>query len=328
MIEPPVFSQSLAILAKEGVDPLKDSFAGISPVISKLGTGKAVAVLLAAMFAKKVIDEHGAFWFTQREAPLGAALGFPDVFLTLFPVKLAEAALAVGDVGTLDEHLLELRDSLNRNPAPSSVQKLGPAQYQELLDPELVNFVIVDEDRVKRALALTAGQAVDTLRVAIRMAEVSPQIRDAVTAAWITPMQQLDSLVPLQEQIEESSRAIERFVRMFATKATGAPAAESFWIDKVFNSAELKKDQVFGVFSLDTTRPLISGIETPRIYAVNAAELQGKLDDGDALADKWRAELHKLCDTQGTLAFVRSTIPHAAQEANAAAVMHALSQVG
>lgn len=318
MTEPAIIFRALALLKKENVDPLQDSFAdmsAISAVVQKMGTGKTAAVILAAAFARKLAAVHGAFWFMQREAPLGLALGFPDVLLSLSPVALAEAALEQGDIGVLDTRLRELDESLNRQPSHDGIRKLSPMIYQELFDPEFVRFVVVDTARVEQALAMSAGQAARELREAIASVITEPAQRTSIEAAWVDPIQNLDDSVALSRQISRAPRAIERFVRMFATVSASAPAAATFWSDKVFDSASLEKGCIFGVFPRETTRPLLDEAGIPRVYFVDAAQLEGRLEGGDLSAEQWRANLRRLSRSKGALAFVRATGPDMAQEA-------------
>jgi hypothetical protein len=313
--EPAIFSQALAILAKEGVDPLKDSFADFAPIIRKRGAGKTVAVMLAAMFARKLATEHGAFWFIQRDAPLGAALGFPKVFFTFSPVTLTEATLAQGDVGALDTRERELRESLNKYLTPIGAEKLTPALYQELLDPGFVRFIVLDPARVEQALNMPAKHAVQELCEAIDASVSEPARRDSIDAMWLDPLEKLEGQVALREQIARAPRAIERFVHMFATVSASEPAAASFWPGKVFNSTLLEKGRVFGVFPLETTRPLMNEVEIPRVYLVDAEQLRGRLEGSDVSAEQWRAELRLLSHAKGALAFARATVADAAAEA-------------
>ncbi|HYD61331.1 MAG TPA: hypothetical protein VEC35_13285 [Noviherbaspirillum sp.] len=316
MIHPPIISQALRLLAKEGADPLQDSFADIAPVIQRRA-GKAAAVIGAAMLADRFVAEHGAFWFVQRESPLGVSLGFPDALLSFSPVRLVEAVLEQDDIGALDARERELRESLGKHRSQQGTSKLSPALYQELFDPEFVRFCVVDDARVHRALNMSAGHATREMRSAIAAAVPDLARRALIEAAWLAPFKNLDDSASLCGQIPQASRAIERFVRMFATVSIGTPAAASFWSANVFDGASLENGRIFGVFPRETTRPLIDAVEVPRVYLVDAAQLQRRLEGGRASGEQWRAELCRLSDRTGRLAFFRATGGDLAQEAAA-----------
>src|SRR6516225_546495 len=63
---------------------------------------QAVALGLAGIYAARLISQHQAFWFPNREALEGAALGFPEALLVISPFGAVAEALSRGDLPKLD----------------------------------------------------------------------------------------------------------------------------------------------------------------------------------------------------------------------------------
>lgn len=330
---PPVYEQALHALdtaCKQGgvtrFDPLRTPFAEVAPVVDRLlgapfdpdnAKHKAVALGLAAMLGERLKDEHGAFWFSQREAPFGAAMGFPNLMLVLSPLDLVEAALREEGAAALDRRLDELRESVQRAladiPTGANGARLSGEQYRSLFDPEQVQLLVVDPERVGAAGAMPAASAAELLRDAIAAAAgLDPTVREELVERWVRPLEALDPARPLKEQAEREPRAIERFCRLYGALASTAPAAEAFWADVAFRlllvegtsapetspnargtdgrealaralsslpAQPLQGARLLGMFPLESARPLVP--QAPgapaRLYAVDDADLRARL---------------------------------------------------
>src|SRR5690242_11179079 len=132
MTTPPAHAAALgellaALRARGVADPLSAPLAALEvPLRSLLPEPfdleqpghAAIALGLGALVGAKLAAERGAFWFPQREAEGGAALGFPEVLLEVRPVELAASALADRSVDELHRFVSALSSRLAavRNP--------------------------------------------------------------------------------------------------------------------------------------------------------------------------------------------------------------------
>lgn len=351
---PPLFQQALAHLAaaakQHGVaafDPLTTPFARLQPLVGKL-PDNGLLIVLGAMLGARIANEHGAFWFPQREATLGAALGFPDALIAVTPLDLAQRALATGDLAALDRQEQELRTSLAAARGDQSLDELLVADdYRALFDPAFVYFLIVDPQRVAAALALPAARALELVRDAIASAAtLLPNVRASLDAVWATPLARLQGSATLNDSAAEEPRAIESFVRLYAGVASSGAADESFWADAVFplvqgDAAEpaAAGARLLGVFGVESAMPVVPTIgKRARLYLVEASDLPARLHAIDAahalapellaIANKRLAELDELrARTHApslALAFRRVTEAELPHEAAAPKVSDAL----
>ncbi len=356
---PEIFSRALAhieVVARDrGVafDAATTPFAALTPLTAHVPRGPFV-ISLAALWSERAMKEHGAFWFPQREAPLGAALGLPDALLALAPVELAQSALEKNNLADLDDRARELRESLARardegaTAAAVRGEQLSAEDYRALFDPAFVHFLAVDEARVAAALAMTTAQARTNLGDAIASAVSDPVKREALEGLWLRPLARLDDARPLADHAPREPRAIEAFVRLFAAHAGTGAADESFWADVVLRRASpsevapglvpggdaaTAESRLLGVFRTEAARALVPKLGgRARFYVVDANDLPSlALDDSASrlteqlrdIATRRLDELAKLRG-KGALAFRRLTEAELPHEALAASVSAAL----
>lgn len=348
---PPIFARAMAHLAgvardqKIAFDVDTTPFAALAPLVTHVPRAPLV-LSLAALWAARASKEHGAFWFPQREAPLGAALGLPDALVALAPVELAQAALDKNRLAELDDRARELRESLSRardddaTAAAVRGEKLGVEDYRALFDPAFVQFLAVDEARVTAALALRVADARALLADAIVSAVSDPVKREALEGLWLRSLVRLDAGASVAEQARREPRAIEAFVRLFAARASTGAADESFWADVVLTAASsvdhAPGPRLLGVFRPEGARALVPSLGgRARAYLVDARDLQARLappvgarptalsDDLREIAERRLDELSRLRD-KGALAFRRLTEAELPHEALAPAVSEAL----
>jgi hypothetical protein len=309
---------ALAVLLRDARVPDDATFAQLAPVLSRIPPA-ARTVTLAARFAQRAMQTHGAFSFPQRETPLGC-LGFPRALVAIDPYALAESALA-SDVAQLDAREAELARAFADTPREGPA--LGVADYARAFDPAFVQFVLLDRARVERALTLPAAQAGGLLRDAVR-ASLDPTTADALIDAWCAPLER------------DEPRARERFVRLFAATAHGAPAEEGFWADVAFRgSTGSSGPRVLGVFLIEGTAAVVPG-PMPRLYTVDAARAR-ELDASTAaprgdIVDTARAiraevaQLARQAHAGIALAFRRATANELADDGGALKVSEALQR--
>src|SRR5229473_2601842 len=228
-IAPPHIASALeqiksAIRSVDGrsIDELTTPWAEIEKSIIKLLGGafridradhQTIALGLAGMYAARLSKQHQAFWFPNREALEGAALGFPEALLVVSPFGAVAEALSRGDLAKLDAFASEIAASLAQArfsaTGSSALTKLGPDDYQRIFDPSFVQFVAVDPTKAKA-------------------------IWDANVARIITVLQRLDPARKLREQAEKAPRVFELMTHLFATVDASGLAPEEFWAGVVF----------------------------------------------------------------------------------------------
>src|SRR5260370_1032450 len=138
------------------IDELTTPWAEIEKSIIKLLGGafridradhQTVALGLDGMYAARLIQEHQAFWFPNREALEGAALGFPEALLVVSPFGAVAEALSRGDLPKLDAFASEIAASLAQArfsaTGSNTLTKLGPDDYHLIFYPTIVPFLAV-----------------------------------------------------------------------------------------------------------------------------------------------------------------------------------------
>jgi len=132
---------ALQQLQGKPVDLLQVSWAELEASALKLIGGtfqvnnpnhQGLALGLAGAFAERMANEHGAFWFPNRDSPEGATLGFPDAIIMLSPFGAVMDALGQGKLAKLEDLAADIRKSLAQvRFAPGGTQSLG-AEGQKL----------------------------------------------------------------------------------------------------------------------------------------------------------------------------------------------------
>ncbi len=255
-IAPPHIASALeqiksAIRSVDGrsIDELTTPWAEIEKSIIKLLGGafridradhQTVALGLAGMYAARLIEQHQAFWFPNREALEGAALGFPEALLVVSPFGAVAEALSRGDLAKLDAFASEIAASLAQArfsaTGSSALTKLGPDDYQRIFDPSFVQFVAVDPTKAKAVWDANVARLITDLRDALSRAgaRFPKEARTLVEARIITVLQRLDPARKLREQAEKAPRVFELMTHLFATVDASGLAPEEFWAGVVF----------------------------------------------------------------------------------------------
>ncbi len=231
------------------IDELTTPWAEIEKSIIKLLGGafridradhQTVALGLAGMYAARLIQEHQAFWFPNREALEGAALGFPEALLVVSPFGAVAEALSRGDLPKLDAFASEIAASLAQArfsaTGSNTLTKLGPDDYQRIFDPSFVQFVAVDPTKAKTVWDTNVARLITDLRDALSRAgaRFPKEARTLVEARIITVLQRLDPARKLREQAEKAPRVFELMTHLFATVDASGLAPEEFWAGIVF----------------------------------------------------------------------------------------------
>lgn len=195
-----------------------------------------VALGLAAAFGARLAKESGAFWFPSREAPEGAALGFPDALVMLSPFSAVLEALSVAKLERLDEIAKEIRNSLAQVKfSGQGAQRLGPLDYQSLFDPGYVQVLAMDRAKVDAAFALSPDRLAIDIREALSRARQLPeQAKKQLETQLVGSLGRLERGKPMLEQVPKAPRLGELVAHLFGATATSGSAPEELWTDVVF----------------------------------------------------------------------------------------------
>jgi hypothetical protein len=353
MLEPPLFARAFAALAAhaaapwtEGSTSSRTSMVTLASALPRLDP-RVQAAALCACVGRQLAATHRAFWFAQREEPLGFAMGFPRALVPFSVSTVVDDALAHGDLARIDRAIAVLGAQLdgtrptNARAQPHGLSELDAERYQALFDPSLVQPMIVQRTRIAAALATTASAAAERVRSALT-AVVNPVERESLDDAWRAPLLRMDPSMPLVACAATAPRAVEAFVALAAVAAAGAPAEEGFWADVVLAPvarAHAGEARVLGVFVPSAVAPIVAGAEPARSFVIAGdagAALLEELSsvsivraDAEsahpllAAASAHRAELRALAaraTEAAPLAFRRLTVADASREVAAAAV--------
>ncbi len=233
---------------KKQIDPLTTPWAEIESSVIKLLGGafqmerpehQAVALGLSAMFGARLVRDHQAFWFPNREAMEGAVLGFPEALVMLSPFGAVVEALRGARLAKLDERARELASSIGQVKfSPSAAMgtpRLSPLDYQRLFDPGFVQFIVLDPVKADQAWNSSPDTLLREVRQALgRVGSALPEDgKQQFEGQFVMALKRLDPAVPLLKQIERAPRVAELVGHLFATAGATGSAAEELWQDVV-----------------------------------------------------------------------------------------------
>jgi hypothetical protein len=250
--QPPVVMAALQQLRaairsvdRREIDELKTPWAEIEKSIIKvLGGGfeiqrpdhQAIALGLSGIYAARLMAEQQAFWFPNREALEGGALGFAEALLVVAPFGAVADALSHGNLARLDEMSKEIGTSLAKarfspGAAPGVPAKLTPEDFQRLFDPGFVQFVALDSAKLKSAWESKPPQILNEVRDAFSRIgnKLPPEVRGQLETRLVSLLQRLDPALGLLEQAPRAPRVIELVTQLFAGADATGLAPEEFW---------------------------------------------------------------------------------------------------
>ncbi|WNZ58873.1 hypothetical protein QEG98_22310 [Myxococcus sp. MxC21-1] len=234
------------------VDLLKAPWGEVEPAIAQLTGGQfqvnkpehqTIALGLAGAFALRLIQEHQAFWFPNRDSPEGATLGFPEAIIMLSPFGAVMDSLGQGKLARLEDLASDIRRSLGQarfggNPAQAlggQAPKLTPVDYQRLFDPGFLQFVVLDPKKAATALETKPDGLARDVRNALGRTQppLPPEARQQFEGQIVQSLQRLDTTKSLIDQAERAPRLAELMAHLFGTIGGTGSAPEDFWHDLV-----------------------------------------------------------------------------------------------
>jgi hypothetical protein len=296
------------------IDPLTAAWAEIEKgIIPHLGGPFSqqnprhldVAFMLASALAERLRRELGSFWFQNRSTPHGATVGFPDTILVFSPFETVFEALGRSQLAMLTNITGELRAAVARgkaahnHPVAEGGRQLGPAEYQRIFDPGLVQFVALDPAAVKQALDAT-GEA--TLRdFEHGFSKLSPQIPEQARAQVSREVQGALKRLPAAEaignQVPRAPQLIE-FVTLAqaGSAATGIAPAE-FWEQLLLPLLHVGAPESFADLDEEEVAAYKDGTE-PLLLYVDVVPYQVPSADEDGLLGVFPANQVRLLDAR------------------------------
>ncbi len=226
------------------VDLLKVPWTEIEASIPKLLGGafqvndpnhQGLALGLAGAFAERMFNEHGAFWFPNRDSPEGATLGFPDAIIMLSPFGAVMESLSQGGkLSKLEDLAADIRRSLGQvrfAPGAAGQQKLGPEEYRRLFDPGFLQFVVLDAAKAKSTFEAKPDALARDVREALGRTQppLPQEARQQFEGQIVQSLTRLDAAQPLSEQMDRAPRIAELMGHLFATIGGTGAAPEEFW---------------------------------------------------------------------------------------------------
>jgi hypothetical protein len=195
-----------------------------------------VALGLAAAFGQRLASELGAFWFPSREAPEGAALGFPDALVMLSPFSAVLESLARAKLEHLDEIAKDIRTSLAQVKfSGQGAQRLSPVDYQSLFDPGYVQLLALDAAKVEQAFQLPPDRlAIDVREALTRARQLPDAAKKQLETQLLGSLGRLERGKPMIDQIAKAPRLGELVAHLFGATATTGSAPEELWTDVAF----------------------------------------------------------------------------------------------
>jgi len=195
-----------------------------------------IALGLAAAFGARLGAENGAFWFPSREAPEGAAMGFPEALVMLSPFAAVLESLSMAKLDRLDEVAKEIRTSVAQVKfSGAGSQRLSALDYQSLFDPGYVQVLAIDKGKLDGAFALAPDRlAIDVREALTRARQLPDAAKKQLETQLAGSLGRLERGKPMVEQIPKAPRLGELVAHIFAATATTGSAPEELWSDVVF----------------------------------------------------------------------------------------------
>ena len=231
---------ALQQISGKPVDLLKTPWSEVESALPNLLGGafdpnnqnhQVLALGIGGALAERLAGDHGAFWFLNRESPEGASLGFPDALIVLSPFGEVMNSLIAGKLGRLDELAASVRGMLGkaRFGGAAGAQKLSAADYQRLIDPGFMQFLVMDPAKTTKAFETTPDVLARDIRDALGRAQLPKEVRQQFEGQVLTALQQMEPGKKLVEQVDTAPRIVELMGHLFGTQASTGAAQNEFW---------------------------------------------------------------------------------------------------
>jgi hypothetical protein len=312
--------QALQSAESRPVDPLTAPWPEIEKGVIKLLGGafsphneshQSIAFMIAAALAERLRRDLGAFWFSNRATPNGAALGFPSGIIVFSPFGTAAQALARGRLEMLDEVTAELGRVLaearaQELGAPSSSPPLGPEDYQRLFDPGFVQFVTVRTDLARASWERTPAAETRELEDAFARLprEVPREARESFRRQLVDALRQLPAEKPLGSQIAAAPQLTELLALLHGGGGQTGFAPAELWEGVLLPLLHIGARDSFPAFDDELAESFRRGVPPIVLYA-DTVPYQTPAADEDGLLGVFPPEEIQVIDpafeTAGTV---------------------------
>jgi hypothetical protein len=226
------------------------------------------ALGLAGALAERLAEELGAFWFLNRESPEGASLGFPDALIVLSPFGEVMNSLVGGKLSRLDEVSTSIRGMLGkaRFGAQGGAPKLTAADYQRLIDPGFMQFLVMDPAKTIKALDSTPDALSREIRDALGRAQLPKEVRTQFEGQVLSALQQMEPNKKLSDQVETAPRIVELMAHLFGTQASTGAAQNEFWGHLILPMLFIGAPAGFPPVDEEETQAFLQGVPSMELF--------------------------------------------------------------
>ena len=259
-----------------------------------------VVFMVAAALAERLRREFGAFWFQNRSTPHGATVGFPQGILVFSPFEVVFEMLGRSQLAQLGKVVEDLRAALARGGASGAKPGgFGPAEYQRIFDPGLVQLFAYDPKAVATALDATVGTTLRDFEHGFSKLskEIPEKVRAQVSREVQGALGRLSADAAIGDQIARAPQLIEFVVLVAAgTMGTGIAPAE-FWEQLLLPLLHVGAAEDFAAPDEEELTSYREGVD-PLLLYVDLVPYQTPAADEDGLLGVFPAQDVKLLDAR------------------------------
>ncbi len=274
-------------------DPMKAAWSELEPGIARLLGGQMnpnapehqmIALGVAALLGIRFAQEDGAFWAVNRESPDGFILGFPDAIIMLSPFGAAMEALATANLGRLDELTKQVRTALGRaRLAPGAApQRLTSEDYERLFDPAFMQWIVVEEAKLKRAWDEPVSGLLRDVRDGIDRAgaQLPVEVKRQIEGQLVQSLAAMDQSKSMMSQVDRAGRLVELVAHLAATTEMTHPAPEEFAAGVAMPLLLIGKPEKFPDLEDEEKAALEQGVDPLFLYLDVVPHQFSGVDDG------------------------------------------------
>jgi hypothetical protein len=147
--------------------------------------------------------------------------------------------------------------------------KLGPEDYERLFDPAFVQFVVLEDQKLKEAWEGPVSKVSHTLREGLERAsksELPPQLRAQVEAQLLGALQGLEPQKSLIDQAEFAGRLLEVIGHLAASTEISRPVPEDLLSAVVFPLLFIGAPEKFPTLDDEEKQALEQGMDPVFLY--------------------------------------------------------------
>jgi hypothetical protein len=231
---------------------------------------QSIVMGLAAALGGRLLRDFAAFWFPNRDAPEGAAIGFADAMIVLSPFGAVADALTRSKLELLDNLANQVRGSLAQarfDPTAQRQMRLSPDDYRRFLDAGFLQFTLIDLPAARRAWQMTpeklGAEVADALA---RVPQLPDEARQSFDAQLKVALSRLNPQQPVIEQLALDVALAELLGHLYgAVDGTGF-APEEFWQEIVFPLLHIGAPTHFPPLDADDIKAFEQGVDPLALY--------------------------------------------------------------